>query len=314
MGRRSRRSEPEKLRLRLVSLLAEYEHELQKDDLRSKVKALIPAFRNLRDIGASLIEDAEADSARDRMLHYLLKYPRTVIPGEELMVVAGIDDWGRRVRELRVEAGWAIATGVTLREMLDESDVNAGDFAASELQVDDYILLTESQDRAAAQRWQLANDSRGKKEGVREKILTFLRATVGQPVTGEELRYLANGKSEWARRVRELRTEEGWPVVTKNTGRPDLGIGVYVLEADRQLPVHDRRIPDPVRMTVLQRDSFRCQQCGWSHQYWEKDDPRNHLELHHVNHHARGGGNAPENLLTLCNVCHDDRHRLEAGS
>ncbi len=55
-----------------------------------------------------------------------------------------------------------------------------------------------------------------------------------------------------------MRTEEGWPIVTKNTGRDDLPVGVYVLEEDRQAYVHDRKIPDPVRVAVLTRDHFRC--------------------------------------------------------
>jgi hypothetical protein len=308
LGRRSRRDKPEHLRQALIELFRKFESDLLQNDLRSQVQALIPAFHNLRDLGASLIDQVDADSGRDRILFYFLKYPRTIIPGEELMVVGGIDDWARRVRELRTEAGWAIATGVTLREMLDESDVDASDFAATNLSVDDYVLLTEVQDRDAAHRWHLANTSRGKVEGVRDRILTYLRANVGKPVTGEELRYVAKGKTEWARRVRELRTEEGWPIVTKTTGRPDLGIGVYLLEADRQMPAHDRRIPDDLRMKVLQRDHFRCQECDWSQKYWEKTDPRNHLELHHKQHVAYGGKNSLENLVTLCNVCHDRKH------
>jgi hypothetical protein len=67
--------------------------------------------------------------------------------------------------------------------------------------------------------------------------------------TGEN-GYVANEKTEWARRVRELRTELGWPVVTKVTGRPDLSVGVYMLEQDRQSQVHDRKIPDPVRKDI----------------------------------------------------------------
>ena len=37
-------------------------------------------------------------------------------------------------------------------------------------------------------------------------------------------------------------------------------------------------------------------------------DPR-HLELHHVKAHVKGGENTETNLTTLCNICHDDRHR-----
>jgi hypothetical protein len=145
---------------------------------------------------------------------------------------------------------------------------------------------------------------------VRDKILKFLRANIGRGVTGEELRYVAGDKTEWARRVRELRTEFGWPVVTKSTGRPDLAIGVYILQADRQSPKHDRGIQDDVRREVLRRDGYKCQQCDWSHKEWNPSDPR-HLELHHIKHHATGGQNVKENLKTLCTVCHDKVHKIE---
>ena len=131
---------------------------------------------------------------------------------------------------------------------------------------------------------------------------------MGEKITGEELRYIAKDRSEWARRVRELRTEFGWPIVTKNTGRPDLEIGVYLLEADRQSPEHDRLIPDPVKREVLRRDKYKCKNCGWSHKEWNRSDPR-HLELHHIQFHADGGQNIEENLLTVCTVCHDEIHR-----
>ncbi|WP_323985578.1 HNH endonuclease [Klebsiella aerogenes] len=36
--------------------------------------------------------------------------------------------------------------------------------------------------------------------------------------------------------------------------------------------------------------------------------PRTFLELHHIEHHADGGENTLENLITLCNVCHDEVH------
>ena len=194
--------------------------------------------------------------------------------------------------------------------MAVEEEEAVEDTEFSRMKPDQYILVDEEQDRDAAYRWNLANEIRKKKVGVKEKILDFMRANVGKRITGEELQYLAKGATEWARRVRELRTEEGWPVVTKNTGRPDLPVGVYVLEEDRQLPAHDRQIPDPVRREVLRRDDYRCKNCEWSHNLWNPSDPR-HLELHHKEHHARGGSNEPENLISLCNVCHDDVHRRE---
>jgi hypothetical protein len=157
-------------------------------------------------------------------------------------------------------------------------------------------------------RWKIANDIRRKKTSVQAKVLDFLRGNVGHPVTGEELRYVADNKTEWARRVRELRTEQGWPILTRNTGRPDLQMGAYLLEEDRQSPAHDRKIPDPVRREALVRDNYTCQKCRWTHKQWNPSDPR-HLELHHKEQHAKGGENTKENLLTLCTVCHDEIHK-----
>ena len=126
---------------------------------------------------------------------------------------------------------------------------------------------------------------------------------------------MANDRSEWPRRVRELRTEEGWPIATKVSGRPDLNVGIYVLEEDRQAEVHDRKIPDPVRISVLERDNYSCCNCGWNHKNKnEADKLRNLLELHHIEHHAKGGENLLENLITLCNICHDDVHRGNISS
>ena len=113
--------------------------------------------------------------------------------------------------------------------------------------------MRAEQDRHAAHRWNVLNEVRRNKVSVTDTIIEYFRKNIGEEITGEELKYLAKDKKEWARRVRELRTEQGWPIVTKNSGREDLAIGVYVLEEDRQTYDHDRRIPDPVRVAVLQR-------------------------------------------------------------
>lgn len=299
-------SDPEAIRRRIEKLIKNFKDELQHGELRPKVLAIIPIFRGLRELGKSLIPPEYASAARDRILYYFLKYPGVIINGDELLVVSGIQEYARRIRELRVQFGWAIVSGVTHREMFE-----AGEEGLPELQSmkpSDYVLLSVRQDRDAAHRWNIANTIRQRQGSVRDRILAFLRENVGQPVTNEELRYVAGDKTEWARRVRELRTEFGWPIATKTTGRPDLGVGVYVLQADRQSPEHDRKIPDNIRREVLRRDGYKCQECGWSHIEWNPSDPR-HLELHHVIPHAQGGGNTVDNLRTLCTVCHDKLHR-----
>lgn len=307
MARRSKQGRPETLRQKLVALLEKLQETLASDELRSQVKELIPVHRLLRDLGSSLVPN-DARAARTRILKYMTQYPLRPLAGEELMIVAGISEWARRVRELRVEHGWRIITGLSASEMIEAGEFDIGELGVENLAPDEYILLSTEPDDAAASRWKLANTIRKNKSlSVQNKILAFLRANVGHPVSGEELRHVANDKTEWARRVRELRTEQGWPVVTKQTGMPELPVGVYVLELDRQAPVHDRVIPDVVRGKVLRRDGFECQECGWHIDEYNRADPRI-LELHHKTHHAAGGDNTEDNLITLCNICHDEVH------
>ena len=148
---------------------------------------------------------------------------------------------------------------------------------------------------------------------MQDRLLKFFRENVGEPITGEELRYVANGAQSWPRRVRELRTEEGWPVRTRNTGRPDLNRGEYILEEDKQDEPHDRNIPDKVRSDVLDRDGHQCRKCGWDYARGKKNPhgPRSKLEVHHARPHIEGGENDKDNLVTLCNVCHDEVHRRD---
>ncbi len=315
MARRSKPNDtPEALQHHLIELLTNFSEELKKNDLRTKVIALVPAFHTLRDLGSSLIPKTEAASARDRIIAYLKQYPMTIIDGDEIMVVSGIDEWARRVRELRVQYGWWIYSGMTFRQMAQNPD-DAKQFLdlgidPNKIKPDQYVLMSTVQDTEAAYRWNVLNDIRKSKLSVKDKIIKYFRTVVGKPVTGEELSYLAGNAKEWARRVRELRTEDGWPIVTKNTGREELPVGVYVLEEDRQSYEHDRRIPDPVRIAVLKRDGFKCTECGWDYNCPRTNaDPRHLLELHHIQHHKDGGENTVDNLITLCNVCHDDKHR-----
>jgi hypothetical protein len=306
-GQNLKQGDPEAVRRKLEGLIRNFEAELQSGELRPKVLALVPIFHGLRALGKALIPAEFAAAARDRILYYFQRYPQTIINGDELLVISGIQEYARRVRELRVQFGWTIASGVTIKEMRQDEDEEVPDDLKA-MRPSEYVLLNAQQDRDAALRWNVANTIRKQGGSVRDKILSFLRANAGRGVTGEELRYVAGDKTEWARRVRELRTEFGWPVATKSTGRPDLGVGIYVLQADRQSPEHDRHIPDDVRREVLRRDGYRCHECGWSHDGWNPSDPR-HLELHHVKHHVKGGENVKENLKTVCTVCHDKLHR-----
>ena len=191
MARRSKKSVPETLRKQLLALITDFEFKLKDDSLREQVLALIPANHLLRDLGSSLMNDENCNSARDRILAYLLKYPGVVIHGDELMVVAGISEYARRIRELRVQFGWSVLSGTTLKEMIEQGEVTLEELHASAINIlktDVYALMAAEQDREAALRWNEANVLRRSKISTKEKILSYLRKNVGRPVTGEELR------------------------------------------------------------------------------------------------------------------------------
>ncbi|NHN89045.1 HNH endonuclease [Acetobacter conturbans] len=283
-------------------------------ELRTKVRSLIPVIQRIRMLGCSLIPSHLAQSARDRIIVYLRQYPMTLIDGDELLIVSGIGEWARRVRELRVQFGWTICSGVTFKDMVQQDPENAADMGQqldtdiSKIKPDQYVLVSVDQDRDAAHRWNILNTIRKKKVGVKEKILEYFRENVGKPISIEELKYLAGKANEWPRRVRELRTESGWPILTRMQGRDDLPVGTYVLDEDKQAPEHDRKIPDDVRIAVLERDDFKCVVCGWDRSMLQPHDPRKSLELHHLIEHKNKGQNTLENLVTICNVHHDHVH------
>ena len=127
-------------------------------------------------------------------------------------------------------------------------------------------------------------------------------------VKTEDLAYVSNDKRQYARRVRELRTEQGYPIATRFTGRPDLNMGEYVMESAERVAVpHDRHIPFDVQKAVYDRDRNTCLLCGWTRERWRREDPRI-LELHHLERHATGGPNSPDNLMVICSRCHDEVH------
>ena len=316
MAKRSPQSEdPALLLKKFHKLLQNFDQFLnEEDDVRKRVQKFVPLSSHLRHVGLSLLP-YNGRAARDRILRYLQLYPKQVVEGDELAVVGGISEWARRLRELRVQFGWEIASGVTIRQMAESEPEALPDLIDMlhqdplKLKPTQYILLSATEDRDAAHRWNVLNSIRKEKLSVKDKLLKFFLSNIGHQVTGEELRYLAKDASEWARRTRELRTEDGWAVVTRNTGRPELNVGVYMLEHDRQAEPHDRKISDDVRVQVLVRDSFSCTDCGWNEEQKRREDPRSFLELHHMLHHVKGGKNTADNLHTLCNICHDKVHR-----
>jgi 5-methylcytosine-specific restriction endonuclease McrA len=54
-----------------------------------------------------------------------------------------------------------------------------------------------------------------------------------------------------------------------------------------------------VRSLVLERDGWRCQECGST----------NYLQVHHLKPKSKLGSDVMNNLITVCVSCHGKRHR-----
>lgn len=289
----------EKLIADLDRRLKQFQAKYKDLELRPKVLLLVEILKKTRALNKASIKDAgiDANSAGERLRLYMIQFVGVPLGSVELEVVSGISEYARRIRELRVQDGYKIIAGPKEDE---ESGLN--------LKKGEYLLVRAEPDHKAARRWHLANRIRREKGSAQSRMLKYFQANVGQIVTTEELAYVANDNKNFQRRVRELRTEEGYAVATMFTGRPDLRQGEYVLEsAERIAEKHDRNIPKAVERAVYERDNSTCVICGWSHEKWTRKDPR-FLELHHIEHHKAGGPNSDKNLIVLCNKCHDDVH------
>jgi HNH endonuclease len=147
--------------------------------------------------------------------------------------------------------------------------------------------------------------------GARAMLRTHFLANIGRVMGSEELRSVAGNISEWARRVRELRTEEGFLILTHND-RSDLKPGEYLLENAKPQPAFERAISKETRAFVLDRNGFTCQQCGAVAGEPHPYDPTRKTRLHigHVIDKSLGGTDDPANLRALCSVCNEGAANL----
>lgn len=64
---------------------------------------------------------------------------------------------------------------------------------------------------------------------------------------------------------------------------------------------------EKARKAVLIRDSYLCQSC------LAKGRPTPATEVHHMVAKAHGGGDEPENLISICHECHSEATIRQAG-
>jgi len=151
---------------------------------------------------------------------------------------------------------------------------------------------------------------RQKALGARRRLREHFLNNLGRILSSDELRTAA-GTSEWARRVRELRNEEGFRILTHND-RSDLRPGQYLLEDAKPLPAFARSMSKEARAYVLDRNGFTCQMCGAvageEHPYDEGRKTR--LQIGHVVDKSMGGTDDPNNLRAICSVCNEGARNL----
>ena len=140
----------------------------------------------------------------------------------------------------------------------------------------------------------------------KQRLRDFLLANVGRVISSRELAAVAAPASEWARRVRELRDEEGWPILTNNDSSR-LKQGEYLLESappEKRDIVFQRGMSQKLRAEVLDRNGFTCQMCGLTPYDVDPNTGRKtRLHIGHIVDKSLGGRDEATNLRALCSTC-----------
>lgn len=129
----------------------------------------------------------------------------------------------------------------------------------------------------------------------------------------EELRTVARGITEWARRVRELRNEVGFQILPHND-RSDLKQGQYLLLDSKPQPAFQRKLSKETRSQILDRNGFTCQMCGAAAGEPHPTDSSRKTRLHigHIVDKSLGGSDEYSNLRAICSVCNEGAENITA--
>lgn len=149
-------------------------------------------------------------------------------------------------------------------------------------------------------------------QGAKAKLRTYFLANVGKVLDADDLKKIGNNSAEWARRVRELRNEEGYQILTHND-RSDLKPGEYLLETVKPKPAFARGMSKEIRAFVLDRNGFTCQMCGAvageEHPY-DPSGRKTRLHIGHIIDKSKGGTDDYQNLRALCSVCNEGAQNI----
>ena len=134
----------------------------------------------------------------------------------------------------------------------------------------------------------------------------LLLANIGRVIEGKELQEASGWKAERARRVRELRDEEGYQILS-HKDRADLKPGQYLIESVKRLPAFKRGISKETRAYVFERNGYTCQMCGLAAGDKDPFHPSRtvRLTMGHILDKSKGGKDEPSNLRAVCTNCNE---------
>ena len=145
-----------------------------------------------------------------------------------------------------------------------------------------------------------------RRKSSKQLILDYFLANRGKILESRDIQAASGGAVEWARRVRELRNEEGYQILS-HKDRADLKPNQYLLETTKRPPAFKRNISKETRAWVLERNGYTCQMCGVA--AGDPDplgsDRTVRLTMGHIIDKSKGGDDTPQNLRAICTNCNE---------
>ncbi|MDP9193057.1 MAG: HNH endonuclease [Acidobacteriota bacterium] len=144
------------------------------------------------------------------------------------------------------------------------------------------------------------------KMGSKTKVREFLLRNIGRVLDSDEIRAASGNVSEWGRRLRELRDEEGYQILS-HKDRDDLKPGQYRLDTAKRRPAFARKMSKETRAWVLERNGYTCQMCGVAAGDIDPYNPDRtiRLTIGHILEKDKGGSDEPGNLRAVCSNCNE---------
>lgn len=145
-----------------------------------------------------------------------------------------------------------------------------------------------------------------RKPSSKQLILEFFLNNLGKVLESKDIQRASGGAVEWARRVRELRNEDGYQILS-HKDRTSLKPNQYLMETTERLPASRRAISKETRAWVLERNGYTCQMCGAAA---GDPDPLGstrtvRLTMGHIIDKSKGGDDSPQNLRAVCTNCNE---------